>query len=46
MTDSDLVDRVAEAIIAEYGHVDILVNNAGRVNNISFLDYSDEDITG
>lgn len=46
VTDSDLVDRVAEAIIAEYGHVDILVNNAGRVNNINFLDYWTRSITG
>ena len=43
VTDPDAVDRVAEAILAEFGRVDILVNNAGYANNISFLDYSNEE---
>jgi short-subunit dehydrogenase len=30
LTDTDDIDRMAEEVLADYGHVDILVNNAGK----------------
>jgi NAD(P)-dependent dehydrogenase (short-subunit alcohol dehydrogenase family) len=30
LSDMDDVDRVAEEVLAEHGHVDVLINNAGR----------------
>ncbi|HEY2006044.1 MAG TPA: SDR family NAD(P)-dependent oxidoreductase [Solirubrobacteraceae bacterium] len=30
LTDPDDVDRMADEVLAEYGHVDVLINNAGK----------------
>jgi NAD(P)-dependent dehydrogenase (short-subunit alcohol dehydrogenase family) len=43
VTNSAVVNRVAEDVLAKYGKVDVLVNNAGYANNIDALEYSDED---
>ncbi len=30
LSDTDAIDRMADEVLAEHGHVDVLVNNAGR----------------
>lgn len=43
VTNTDDVNKAAEAVIKEYGKVDILVNNAGSSKNAGVLDMSDEE---
>jgi NAD(P)-dependent dehydrogenase (short-subunit alcohol dehydrogenase family) len=43
VTDSDAVDRAADAIVAKYGRVDVLVNCAGIADNIAALEYPNEE---
>ncbi len=43
VTDTDQVNKAAEATIKEYGKVDVLVNNAGSAKNAGVLDMTDED---
>lgn len=43
VTDTDAVNKAAEAAIKEYGKVDILVNNAGSSKNNGVLAMTDEE---
>lgn len=43
VTDTEQVNRAAEATIKEYGKVDVLINNAGASRNAGVLEMTDED---
>ncbi|MDD4700204.1 MAG: SDR family oxidoreductase [Oscillospiraceae bacterium] len=43
VTDTEAVNKAAEAAIKEYGKVDILVNNAGAAKNAGVIDMTDDE---
>ena len=43
LSDKIVLERFAEKVLSDYGHVDILVNNAGLTRDNLFMRMSDED---